>query len=191
MSEDKKDVDNTIEPTGHEQDSSRIESRQSGYSRNNKISDIFNRPDTKPVIIQTAGIFCAVGVTYGLFGLFAAGQLPSGGGIAGAAGGALVVGMIALIASLVGPVISLITTIRTDQTLSHLNDNIKYATHASGSAIGQFGLMIIAITLVSSSASAVGIGDLFNLILISAIITGLTAAICSFVLQKSAAPTTP
>lgn len=205
MSESDRSTDEISESTGKRQESTRTESRKPERAHGNNISDIINRPDTKPIIIQTIGIFISVGIAYGVFGLLAVGQIPTGGAGLPTGGGGLPTGggseisslisifasvfvtiFIAIVAALAGPIVSLITTTRYDQEVSHLDDKLRYATHAVGSALGQIGLMVISVLLISVSGSPIGIGGFINVILISAVIAGLTATLCSYVLQRPA-----
>lgn len=158
------------------------------------VTDIHARPDTKPLLFQTIAIFGAVGIGYGLFGYFAVDAFVGGDDLLGGIGGIVSAFVVILIASLAGPVISIITTIRTNGLLAYLKDDLVFATAGVGAAIGQ--LALLAITILFSTAALpgeadVGLGDFLNLIILSMVITGIVAAVIAAALRKLDDPIKP
>jgi len=155
------------------------------------VTDIFSRPDTKPLLIQTIALFSAVGVGYAVMSYLSVNQLVGGGGPLNTFGAGIVLYVFVIVASLIGPILGLVMGIRTNGMLDGIRDDIAFATGGVGAAAGQVVLILLtalAATTPLPAEAEIGIGDFTSLILLSAIATGIVAALGMYVLRNVFVP---
>lgn len=156
------------------------------------ITNIVSRPDTKPLIVQTVGLFAVLGVGYGIFSYLAVSSL-TGEGALGGFGGGIAAFVFIFVAALIGPVVGSSRGKEIAEHLSSVRDDMAYATGVVGCGLGQLSLMLLttlAATQPLPDSLETGVGDFLSIIAFSAVITAVVAALTMYVVQTVSLSTT-
>jgi len=174
-------VDQTKQDVGTNE---QFRATSSKISYGESVTDVINRPDTKPIIKQTVGLFAAVGIGIGILAFVAIGSFDEG--LGEIIGGSIIIIIAGLFAAVSGPVVASFTSIRILGLLPDLKDDLVYSTGFIATGVGQLILLSTVIflsTLQVSGEDGLGFGDFTGVIVISAVVTGGVSALSIYLLK--------
>jgi len=155
------------------------------------VTDIFSRPDTKPVIIQSIALFAALTGGMLLFSYFTVNGVVNDGDAVSGIGGTVVTSVIVLVAGLLGQLLAVVSGLRVSGLLTGVKDDLVYATAAVGTGIGQMFMMffvILASTIPLPQTTDLGFSNFVSLMFLSAIAAAVVASLSVYLLRKVSDP---